>query len=263
MSSFNAFHQSFEGLCGTRNNETSDATPRSVAEKDTLHMYRLALQNRKKWSKSMQNQEASNYGEMEAIAQRRNAKRYRSVFTMPVILVIAFFCILNANGESMVKAFSTQASLRSYLFKISSVCTHRQPMTYLQLAEDGEGEEDIEKSDATDEEIIQNNQEEPIMLEDLNWRVNKMRLEEENKRRFLKSGPRHLPYEECRKWVIAFNRWENEQEWRQWIEDGEKRNSYIPSYPDEYYGKRGEWISWDHFLGKENELSRNEDDAFQ
>lgn len=33
---------------------------------------------------------------------------------------------------------------------------------------------------------------------------------------------------------------------------GEKRNSYIPSYPDEYYGRLGQWISWDHFLGKDN-----------
>ena len=25
---------------------------------------------------------------------------------------------------------------------------------------------------------------------------------------------------------------------------GEKRNSYIPSRPDEYYGRLGQWISW-------------------
>lgn len=31
---------------------------------------------------------------------------------------------------------------------------------------------------------------------------------------------------------------------------GEKRNSYIPSKPDEYYGRQGKWVSWDHFLGK-------------
>ena len=52
-----------------------------------------------------------------------------------------------------------------------------------------------------------------VMLEDLSWRVEKLRLEEENKRRFLKSKPRFLPYEECRKWVQAFNRWSSELEW--------------------------------------------------
>lgn len=30
---------------------------------------------------------------------------------------------------------------------------------------------------------------------------------------------------------------------------GEKRNSYIPARPDEYYGGLGQWIGWDHFLG--------------
>ena len=25
---------------------------------------------------------------------------------------------------------------------------------------------------------------------------------------------------------------------------GEKRNAYIPSRPDEYYGRLGQWISW-------------------
>jgi len=88
-----------------------------------------------------------------------------------------------------------------------------------------------------------------IFLEDLAWRVEKVRLEEANKKRFLKSGPRFLPYEECRKWVQAWNRWETEQDWKDWIAEGEKRNSYIPARPDEYYSRMGQWISWDHFLG--------------
>jgi hypothetical protein len=52
-----------------------------------------------------------------------------------------------------------------------------------------------------------------IVIEDLSWRVHKLRLEEENKKRFLKAKPRFLPYDECRKWVQAFNRWQNEQDW--------------------------------------------------
>lgn len=80
-----------------------------------------------------------------------------------------------------------------------------------------------------------------VLLEDLSWRVEKLRLEEQNKKRFLKSSPRFLPYDECRRWVQAFGRWETEEDWRQWISMGEKRNSYIPSRPDEYYGKLGQW----------------------
>jgi hypothetical protein len=84
-----------------------------------------------------------------------------------------------------------------------------------------------------------------VVLEDLDWRVMKLKLEEENTRRFLKAGPRFLPYDEARKWVQAWGqRWTSEKEWNSWIEKGEKRNSYIPSRPEEYYRRRGKWISW-------------------
>ena len=71
-----------------------------------------------------------------------------------------------------------------------------------------------------------------VVIDDLNWRVEKLRLEERNTQRFLKAGPRFLPYQECRKWVQAWGRWKSEEDWRQWISMGEKRNSYIPvSWP--------------------------------
>mmetsp|Transcript_7716 Transcript_7716/g.16087 ORF Transcript_7716/g.16087 Transcript_7716/m.16087 type:complete len:217 (-) Transcript_7716:98-748(-) len=106
-------------------------------------------------------------------------------------------------------------------------------------------------------------------IDDLAWRVAKLRLEEENTRRFLRAGPRFLPYEECRKWVAAWNRWDTEEDWKNWIREGEKRNAYIPARPDEYYGKIGKWISWDHFLGKEqttngpSDIGRHGDDSNQ
>jgi hypothetical protein len=53
-----------------------------------------------------------------------------------------------------------------------------------------------------------------VVLEDIGWRVEKLRLEEANKRRFLKSGPRFLPYVECKKWVQAWGeRWTSAEEW--------------------------------------------------
>lgn len=89
-----------------------------------------------------------------------------------------------------------------------------------------------------------------IDFSDLGWRVEKLRLEEANTKRFLRAGPRFLPYSECRKWVKAWNRWETKEDWLMWIDEGEKRNSYIPSRPDKYYGNLGHWRGWDHFLGK-------------
>jgi hypothetical protein len=53
-----------------------------------------------------------------------------------------------------------------------------------------------------------------VMMKDLDWRVEKMRLEEANIRRFLKAKPRFLPYEDCRKWVQAWGqRWLSAKEW--------------------------------------------------
>jgi len=89
-----------------------------------------------------------------------------------------------------------------------------------------------------------------VVIPDLDWRVQKLRLEEENKKRFLKAKPRFLPYKDAMMWVQAWGRrWETQEDWQDWIKMGEKRNSYIPSRPDEYYTSTGEWISWDHFLG--------------
>jgi len=89
-----------------------------------------------------------------------------------------------------------------------------------------------------------------VSIDGLDWRVSRLKLEEANTKRFLKSKPRYLPYDECRKWVMAMARWDTEQEWKEWIDMGEKRNAYIPARPDEYYGELGRWKNWDHFLGK-------------
>lgn len=90
-------------------------------------------------------------------------------------------------------------------------------------------------------------------VDDLSWKLARVRLEQENTKRFLKAGPRFLPYEECRNWVTAWNRWETEEDWKAWIREGEKRNAYIPARPDEYYGRLGQWKGWAHFLGREED----------
>mmetsp|Transcript_17472 Transcript_17472/g.35505 ORF Transcript_17472/g.35505 Transcript_17472/m.35505 type:complete len:181 (+) Transcript_17472:268-810(+) len=87
-------------------------------------------------------------------------------------------------------------------------------------------------------------------IEELEYRVNKLKLEEANIERFKKAAPRFLPYTECKNWVHAWGRrWESKEEWEAWIADGEKRNSYIPSDPEKYYTKTGSWEGWEEFLG--------------
>ena len=91
------------------------------------------------------------------------------------------------------------------------------------------------------------------IMPDLDWRVAKAKLEEANIQRFLKARARFIPYVECRKWAIATGRFDCEQDWRDFVSLGEGLNTYIPSAPDEYYARLGQWISWEHFLGKCND----------
>jgi hypothetical protein len=71
-------------------------------------------------------------------------------------------------------------------------------------------EDDANSYDDFGEEDLQNA---GVLIDDLNWRVEKLRLEESNTRRFLKAKPVYLPYHECSKWVQAFGRWSTEEDW--------------------------------------------------
>lgn len=85
-------------------------------------------------------------------------------------------------------------------------------------------------------------------IPDFLWRVAKVRLEEANTKRFLKSQPVKLPYAISQKWIQMNLAIKTKEEFEQLVADGELRNVYISKRPEEYYGRRGEWISWDHYL---------------
>jgi hypothetical protein len=213
------------------------------------------------------------------------------------ILVLVFLCTSIMMGASCVyvDGFALQPVLTGRHFRVQNMkknkgCkviswhqTHLSRSFCLNVSDDvddyADGEDNNDEEDNDDEKKTENIQDflgedssveqdespESDAFTDLNWRVEKLRLEEANTRRFLKAGPRFLPYDECTKWVQAWNRWESEEEWKSWIDEGEKRNSYIPARPDEYYGNRGEWKGWDHFLGNvvEDEGDDDYSDDFQ
>jgi hypothetical protein len=89
----------------------------------------------------------------------------------------------------------------------------------------------------------------PTNWESLYVRIARMRLEEENKRRFLKSRPAKLPYAQCKQWVKAQNMWHSKEEWYEWVNLGESLSAYIPSDPEAYFSRQGTWISWEDYLG--------------
>lgn len=82
------------------------------------------------------------------------------------------------------------------------------------LGNESVGEEDLFDDIINDSDTNNsNNADQSIWLEDLSWRVMKVKLEEANTRRFLKAKPRFLPYAECRAWVKAWGRWDSERDW--------------------------------------------------
>jgi hypothetical protein len=147
--------------------------------------------------------------------RRRTSGTFRLVDSL-LFLVLATLCTAGVDGfgiGSPGRAMTTGGRRNHQLVQ-------------RRLAEDNIADEGEELEDDT---IGDDDDTGSVDLDDLNWRVAKQRLEEQNTKRFLKSGPRFLPYDECRKWVQAWgSRWESETEWRDWIYMGEKRNSYIP-----------------------------------
>jgi len=78
------------------------------------------------------------------------------------------------------------------------------------------------------------------------WRVDRARLNEQWSASIMKRRPRFLPFDAARQWARAMHL-ETEDDWREWIADGEKRNPYVPSKPDEVYSDSG-WLGFHDFL---------------
>ena len=94
----------------------------------------------------------------------------------------------------------------------------------------------------------------PVRAHEKDWEtlqihIVRMRLEEGNKRRFLKSRPAKFSYEQSKRWVQDQNMWHSKEDWYEWVELGENLSPYIPSDPEVYYKVSGSWIDWDDYLG--------------
>lgn len=76
----------------------------------------------------------------------------------------------------------------------------------------------------------------------------RVKLEADHTRKFLKSRPRKLTYDQARTWVQRNLGVDTEDEFNDLVENGNLRTPYIPKRPEEYYTQSNEWISWDHFL---------------
>jgi hypothetical protein len=101
-----------------------------------------------------------------------------------------------------------------------------------------------------------NNNNMVIMTDELSWRVAKLRLEEANTKRFLNRPPLKMSYLQSRQFIQR--NWgpiRSKKEFEDLVSNGDIRTPYISKRPEEYYGRRGEWISWEHYLLGECECS--------
>jgi hypothetical protein len=157
----------------------------------------------------------------------RNQQRRINIFYMQwcwMLLVVCccYFCcccLVGVQGFGIDYRRSVTTTRRTTTTRRrSGVATTKRRTTrgwsteiLLSVNENVEDDEDlVEKSDFGEGDVGDPG----VTIEDLNWRVQKLRLEEENKRRFLKAKPRFLPYEECSRWVQAWGkRWTSETDW--------------------------------------------------
>ena len=94
-----------------------------------------------------------------------------------------------------------------------------------------------------------------MLLEIANdMRFGRARLELLHTMSIVRRKPKFLAYNRARRWAARLGI-ASAAEWREWISMGEKRNTYIPSRPDEYYSELGVWRGWDHWLGLDDEAS--------
>ncbi|KAL7482036.1 hypothetical protein ACHAW6_007724 [Cyclotella cf. meneghiniana] len=113
---------------------------------------------------------------------------------------------------------------------------------------------------ANDEEdtIPNENSREYVYIPELSWRVAKLRLEEANTKQILSRKPLKLPYKTSRRWIQANWAPKTKEEFNDLVANGNLRTPYISKRPEEYYGARGEWISWEHYLlGSDEEDEKN------
>ncbi len=79
------------------------------------------------------------------------------------------------------------------------------------------------------------------------WRVERARLEHRHRQRLLKRKPRYLSYSQSSLAVQELGL-STKEEWFEWVELGERLSPYVPSDPESYYKKTGEWLGWSLWL---------------
>jgi len=167
-------------------------------------------------------------------------------------VVTAFVVIIPSFPQEVFQSITLRRRNRSN--------RHYHPPLPLSMTRDGSSNTNDNNSEEEEDRSsdTSNNQQQPplprtdtnqhVIIDELSWRITKVRLEEANTQRFLKRKPIKLPYALSQKWIQHNYSPKTKEEFEQLVMDGDLKNVYISKRPEEYYGERGEWISWDHYL---------------
>ena len=173
--------------------------------------------------------------------------RYHATLLFYLYLVIdGITCIAQSSSISIsyVAAFSPALRLINHN---NNHCTYtvRRGIQHWQLRQYNYDHED-ENKDKNDQDNIN-------IKNELAWRTSKVRLEEEENKRFsrmLKSKPYKLPCQDAKIWVQRNLGASTQEEFEDLVLNGNLRTPYIPKDPQRYYTEiRGSpWLGWDDFL---------------
>lgn len=191
--------------------------------------------------------------------QRRSIMNDRAKLMVPAILVGLIFSTSAAFIPNIFDFRGIRRSIHLASSAGSPLCPRRH--NQLSMSDDKGENNSIENSKNNDKN--DNNATNNIVLDDISWRVAKVRLEEANTKRFLKRKPLKLPYEISRRWIQHNWAPKTKEEFNDLVANGDLRNVYISKRPEEYYGERGEWISWDHYLLGSLDSNNSTDDGRQ
>ena len=120
--------------------------------------------------------------------------------------------------------------------------TQRQRLIFMSSSSNDDGKTNNQIDDKDDNE-------------ELSMAIAKVRLEQSMKPAYLTKKPIKLSYKTSQRWIQKNWSPKSKKEFDDLVANGNLRTPYISKCPEEYYGERGEWISWDHYL-----LSNPDDD---
>ena len=103
--------------------------------------------------------------------------------------------------------------------------------------------------------LVDNMNHEHHMTKDVNIDEARRHLERGYTKQIFSRKPLKLDYKTSRRWIQRNWNPKTKEEFYDLVANGNLRTPYISKQPEKYYGERGQWISWDHYL-----LVTDEDD---